>query len=369
MKKQAEEPGPEPQWSGDGQWWWDGTKWTQMWKPPRGLEWDGKTWVRAEEEPAEEEEQPAERDVVLPMPIVPPNAGATRRAPRANRISHEAVVPARDRATPPAPALPAPPAPRASGRRVGYREPRIVSQPHPAEPAAAVRPAPRAAPTPTPPARRTSKRTTLLIAVALVMVMAGIFSVAVTGTLGRLIGDQGASQSGAPRTGPLTPVQIAKALKGRQFTRDVVPPELADSAPLRDVFVLDSAPGLIGQASTTTSDLGATVTFYVFSDPLWAEAFVEKPPTPYGCGRCSSVGDPTDVQGVGKKATSYVVYGKKTKGESWVATTTYVLSGSVVIAGVYYPFNIANPSPSPTDLSLATAYSKAGLQLLRKISA
>jgi len=335
MKKQAEEPGPEPQWSGDGQWWWDGTKWTQMWKPPRGLEWDGKTWVRAEEEPAEEEEQPAERDVVLPMPIVPPNAGATRRAPRANRISHEAVVPAR-------------------ALRPEHGVDFLIQTLRQAAPNSVT---------------LCALGPLTNIAVALVMVMAGIFSVAVTGTLGRLIGDQGASQSGAPRTGPLTPVQIAKALKGRQFTRDVVPPELADSAPLRDVFVLDSAPGLIGQASTTTSDLGATVTFYVFSDPLWAEAFVEKPPTPYGCGRCSSVGDPTDVQGVGKKATSYVVYGKKTKGESWVATTTYVLSGSVVIAGVYYPFNIANPSPSPTDLSLATAYSKAGLQLLRKISA
>ena len=165
-----------------------------------------------------------------------------------------------------------------------------------------------------------------------------------------------------------TEKQIAKALAGRQFTRDVVPLELADAAPLHDVFVAGSVPGLVGQTSTTTSDLGGNVTFYVFADPVWAEAFFENPPTAFGCGVCTSMGDATPVQGVGDRATSYILYRKKVGGQSWIATTTYVLSGSVVVDGLYFPVNVANPSPSPTDLAVATAYTKAALQLLKKIS-
>ena len=107
---------------------------------------------------------------------------------------------------------------------------------------------------------------------------------------------------------------------------------------------------------------------YVFADPVWAEAFFESPPTAFGCGVCTSMGDPTPVQRVGDKATSYVLYRKKVGGQSWVATTSYVLSGSVVVNGLYFPVNIGNDSPSATDLGVATAYTKAALQLLKKIS-
>jgi hypothetical protein len=177
---------------------------------------------------------------------------------------------------------------------------------------------------------------------------------------------QSSSQSQL-RTGQQTPMQIAVALTGRKFTRDVVPPELADAAPLRDVFVLGSVPGLIGQASTTTSDLGGTVTFYVFADPVWAQAFFETPPTAYGCGVCTSMDAPTDVNGVGDRAKSYVLYRKTLSGKSWIATTTYVLRGSVVIDGLYFPVSVSGPSPSATDLAVPSAYAKAGIQLLDRI--
>ncbi len=209
---------------------------------------------------------------------------------------------------------------------------------------------------------------TWLVAAAMVLVVAGIFSVVIAISLGRPSGDPRSSQASGIGTVRLTPIQIAKALAGRQFTRDVVPPELADAAPLHDVLVAGSVPGLIGETSTTTSDLGGNVTFYVFADPVWAEAFFENPPTAFGCGVCTSMGDATPVQGVGDRATSYILYRKKVGGQSWIATTTYVLSGSVVIDGLYFPVNVANPSPSPTDLAVATAYTKAALQLLKKIS-
>jgi hypothetical protein len=212
---------------------------------------------------------------------------------------------------------------------------------------------------------RMASRTTWLIAVAVVLIMAGIISVILATTLTRPSGDPGTSQI---RTGRPTATQIAKTLVGRQFTRDVVPPELADAAPFRDVYVADAVPGLIGQSSTTTSDFGGTVTYYVFADPVWAEAFFENPPSAFGCGVCTSMADPQPVSGVGDKATSYVLYRKKLGGQSWVATTTYVLSGSVVVNALYFPVNIADTSPSPTDLAVATAYTKAAVQLLNKIS-
>ena len=218
-----------------------------------------------------------------------------------------------------------------------------------------------------PPALRSgaTNRTTWLVAAATVLVLVGISSVILATMLSRPAG-LSSSQSQL-HTGQRTPMQIAAALTGRKFTRDVVPPELADAAPLRDVFVLGSVPGLIGQASTTTSDLGGTVTFYVFADPVWAEAFFETPPTAYGCGVCTSMDAPTQVNGVGDKAKSYVLYRKTLGGKSWIATTTYVLRGSVVIDGLYFPVSVSGPSPSATDLAVPSAYAKAGIQLLDRI--
>jgi len=204
-----------------------------------------------------------------------------------------------------------------------------------------------------------------LVAAATALVLVGASSVILTTMLVRPGG--ALSSQSQPRTGQQIPSQLAAALAGRKFTRDVVPPELADAAPLRDVFVLGSVPGLVGQASTTTSDLGGTVTFYVFADPVWAEAFFEAPPTAYGCGVCTSMDSPTDVKGVGDKARSYVLYRKTLNGKSWIATTTYVLRGSVVINGLYFPVSVSAPSPSPTDLAVPGAYAKAGIQLLDRI--
>jgi hypothetical protein len=194
--------------------------------------------------------------------------------------------------------------------------------------------------------------------------MAGIASVLIATAMSRPTGN-GSSQSGL-HTGHQTPAQIAASLAGRKFTRDVVPPELADAAPLRDVFVLGSVPGLIGQASTTTSDLGGTITIYVFADPVWAQAFFDSPPTAYGCGVCTSMDAETDVKGVGDRAKSYVLYRKTLNGKSWIATTTYALRGSVVIDGLYFPVSVSAPSPSETDLAVPGAYVKAGIQLLER---
>jgi hypothetical protein len=213
---------------------------------------------------------------------------------------------------------------------------------------------------------RIASRTTWLVAVAVVLLMAGITSVILATTLMRPSGDQTQSQV---RTGRPTSAEVAKALIGRQFTRDVVPPELADASPLRDVYVADAVPGLVGESSTTTSDFGGTVTYYVFADPVWAEAFFENPPTAFGCGVCTSMAGGEPVQGVGDKATSYVLYRKKLGGQSWIATTTYVLSGSVVVNGLYFPVNVGDTAPSATDLAVATAYTRAAIQLMTKISA
>src|SRR5439155_17867645 len=80
--------------------------------------------------------------------------------------------------------------------------------------------------------RRSTNRTTWLVAAAMVLVVAGIFSVVLAISLGRQSGDPGSSQASGIGTVRLTPIQIAKALAGHRFTRDVVPPELADAAPL-----------------------------------------------------------------------------------------------------------------------------------------
>src|SRR5204863_6827567 len=83
-------PGPDAQWSADGQWWWDGDVWTQMWQPPRGLSWDGQSWVRASEapvfalHPAEPEPEPEpERQVYISTrESGPPRSRPRRRARR-----------------------------------------------------------------------------------------------------------------------------------------------------------------------------------------------------------------------------------------------------------------------------------------------
>jgi hypothetical protein len=310
VKRVDLQPGPEAQWSADGQWWWDGRSWTQMWESPRGLAWNGDGWVRKTDEPAT---TAAER----PKFVV-----ARTPAPRPKR---ERPLPARTELAPAPVALPQ------------ARD-----------------------------ARRPPRRLTWLVAAATVLILVGISSVFLANVLTR----PSAGGSGTQlATGRLTPAQIAAALEGRKFTRDVQPPELADAAPLRDVLVAGSVPGLIGQDTTTTSDLGGTVTFYVFADPVWAEAFYETAPQAYGCGVCTAMGDPLSVQGVGDRATSYALYRKQAGGKSWVATTTYVLVGSVVIDGLYFPVNVSAPSPSALDRAVATAYTKAGIQLLGKLSA
>jgi hypothetical protein len=226
-------------------------------------------------------------------------------------------------------------------------------------------PAPLALPRASSSGPRPANRKTWLVAAATVLILVGISSVLVAAILTRPNGN-GSPTANLP-SGHLTPLQIAAALEGRKFTRDVVPPALADSAALRDVFMPGSVPGLIGQVSTTTSDLGGTVTIYVFADPVWAQAFFETPPMAYGCGVCTSMEDPTSVQGVGDKATSFVLYRKQVGGKSWVATTTYVLRGSVVVNGLYFPVNVSSASPSALDLAVPTAYARAGLQLIDKI--
>jgi hypothetical protein len=385
MKNHAQpESGPEPQWSADGQWWWDGERWTQMWRPPRGLSWDGQTWVRVAEAAVVAMPPPPSPPPPPPLlaPVAPQRAVAdaarggnppSSRPPRPRRRVRRDPASRRQAGPPKNP--PPPPMPRVAGHVFIPGKPRLAPSPPEAVPAAALS---RQDLLPPPPAqavyaltasnlRRIPNRTLWLVAAAMVLILAGISSVALAIALGRQPG--GSSQApgiGAPR---LTAAQVARALVGRQFTRDVVPPELADAAPIHDVYVADSVPGLIGESSTTTSDLGGTVTFYVFADPVWAEAFFENPPTAFGCGVCTSMGDAAPVHGVGDKATSYVLYRKKVGGQSWIATTTYVLSGSVVINGLYFPVNVANPSPAPTDLSVATAYTKAAAQLLKKISA
>src|SRR2546423_14130537 len=89
--KRSQQPapgGPDAQWSADGQWWWDGDVWTQMWQPPRGLSWDGQTWVRASEapvfalHPAEPEPEPERQGFISTRERGPPRSRPRRRARR-----------------------------------------------------------------------------------------------------------------------------------------------------------------------------------------------------------------------------------------------------------------------------------------------
>lgn len=197
--------------------------------------------------------------------------------------------------------------------------------------------------------------------------MAGISVVELAGLVSPSTNPQ-SSTGGAQIGTKLSPAELARAMVGKRFTRDVVPPELAEAAPFRDVLVPDSVPGLAGVVSTSTSDLGGTITIYIFSDPAWAEAFIEQPPVAYGCGVCTSMEDASPVVGAGTKATAYVLYRKTAGGKGWIATTTYVLSGSFVVDGLYYPVNIANPYPTATDSLVPTAYAKAGLQMVSAVA-
>jgi hypothetical protein len=197
----------------------------------------------------------------------------------------------------------------------------------------------------------------------MVLMVVGITTDLVASNLGK-----GPSYPTSPRS-QLSSSQLAKALIGRQFTRDVIPPDLATAPPLGDVFVADQIPGLVGESTTTTSDQGSTVTFYVFSDPLWAQAFMANPPIAYGCGVCTSMKGASTVEGVGDRATSFVLYRKSAAGESWIATTTYATRGAVVINAWFMPVNVGTPTPSSTDLYVPTAEAKAAVALLQRISA
>jgi len=342
------DPGPEPQWSADGQWWWDGDRWTEMWRPPRGLAWDGHSWVQTP-------------DPGPPPPPPPANASAFEPVVRVLAPYPQEPSPRRRRRhstrKPPA-ELPQPPAVPAAAP-VSPPAPSMSLPPPPTPPAAA----PRPAPPPSPNVRRIFNRASWLVAGSLILLMAGISVVELAGMVGPSTNPQ--TTSGGSQTGArLSPTQLAKALVGKTFTRDVVPPELAQAAPFREVFVPDAIPGLAGVVSASTSDLGGTITIYVFSDPAWAEAFIEQPPLAFGCGVCTSMEDASPVVGAGSKATGYVLYRKTAGGKGWIATTTYVLSGSFVVDGLYYPVNVANPYPTATDLLVPTAYAKAGLQLV-----
>lgn len=365
-------PGPEAQWSADGQWWWDGESWTQMWQPPRGLTWDGQTWVRASNAPvfALHPAEPAvELEVQVPARYdAPPRR--SRRPRRARRPAENGLQTRPPSNAPLAPAQPATAQPASKRAAAGPRWRDAIA----AAPATSA--APRQEVLPPPPAhsvyergptnlRPITNRTTWLVAAAMVLVVAGIFSVILAMALANRSAGPTASSSGGTT---LQPIEIVKALTGHSFTRTVVPPELADSAPLHDVFVAGSAPGLIGEVTTTTSDLGGNVTFYVFADKLWAEAFFEQPPTALGCGVCTAMRDATPVSNVGDKAMSYVLYRNKVGGENWTATTTYAVSGNVVVNGLYFPVNVNSSSPSATDLAVSTAYAKAALQMLNQIS-
>jgi len=204
-------------------------------------------------------------------------------------------------------------------------------------------------------------RTLWLIGGALVLVVVGVSSLALASEFGQSPQTPG---SASVSTGSLTPQQVATKLAGKQFTRDVSPPELASATPLRDVYLPGSIPGLVGQLSTSTPDLGVTITYYVFSDQAWAQAFVSDPPIPYGCGVCSSIGGGVAVQGLGDHATNYVLYKKVAGGQAWIATTTYVLNGTIVINALYVPVSNAGSYPNAYDLAAPAAYLRPALQLL-----
>jgi hypothetical protein len=207
-------------------------------------------------------------------------------------------------------------------------------------------------------------RTIWLIGGALILVVASISTVALASELSQ---PTPPPASAGVSTGNLTPAQIAARLKGRTFTRDVTPPELASAAPLRDVYVQGTVPGLVGELSTSTTDLGTTVTYYVFSDPAWALAFFQAPPIPYGCGICSSMGGGTAVEGVGDQAATYVLYKKTTGGDTWIATTTYALNGNVVIDALHVPVSNASATPPATDMAAPASCIRPALQILGSV--
>ena len=202
-----------------------------------------------------------------------------------------------------------------------------------------------------------------MIGGALTLVVLGISTVALASELTQ------PSPAGPADIGnaKLTPEQVAKKLVGKQFTRDVSPPELSSTTPLRDVFVEDSIPGLVGETSTSTADLGVTITYYVFHDPEFAQAFFSAPPIPYGCGVCSSIGGGVPVQGLPDRAMTHVLYKKVAGGQAWIATTTYVLNGAVVINALYVPVSNAGSYPTAYTLAAPVGYLRPALQLLGSI--
>lgn len=206
-------------------------------------------------------------------------------------------------------------------------------------------------------------RTLWLIGGALILVVLGVSTVALASEFTQAP----ATPYAAVSTGKLTPDQVAKKLVGRQFTRDVSPPELSSTTPLRDVFVANSTPGLVGESSTSTADLGVTITYYVFSDPVWAEAYFRDPQIPYGCGVCSNLGPGVAARGLTDRATTYVLYKKTAGGQAWIATTTYVLNGAVVVNALYVPVSNASSYPSAYDLAAPVSYLRPALQLLGSI--
>ena len=354
MSKKAQPgPGPQqPQWSADGRWWWDGERWKEMWRPPRGLAWDGQSWSRVVDAP--QVEPKADPELFAPPPAVrtrgngsrsssvrlPVPAGGNGHHPAGSTAAYGTV------AIPPPP----PPPPVAPSRRPSG-PPQI---PAPVRASSAPPPAPRAA---SRRVQRSSKQTLILVGSAMILMLVGITTDVVATNLNR-------GSSIATTQSSVKPADLAKKLVGKSFTRDVIPPELAAAPPLRDVFVSGQAQGLVGE--TTTATASGSVTIYVFSDPVWAQAFIATPQIPSGCNLCSSMSDAISVPGVGDTSTSYVLYRTSGSGKSWVGTATYTRRGEVVIVGLNFPLNTASAAPSDTDRYLPTAYAKAAIGLVSR---
>src|SRR2546428_2284951 len=227
--KKTQQPapgGPDAQWSADGQWWWDGDVWTQMWEPPPGLSWDGQTWVRAADppvlalHPAEPESEPEpERQVHISTREDGPPRG---RPPRRARSQAEDRRQARTPHNPPAPST------------ARFAPPRFVpEQPSTAQRSGAVvvlaPPPPPAAPVyPQAPSnlRRIPNRTTWLVAAAMVLVVAGIFSGGLGISLGGQSGGPGSSQASRIGAGRPTPLPNSQAPPGPPVTPGVGAPPL-----------------------------------------------------------------------------------------------------------------------------------------------
>lgn len=321
-----------------------------MWRPPRGLAWDGQSWSRVVEAPEPEQEADTPAAPARGRAKSPRSGGGRAPASKAgnghtNGHGNGVAGPPDYRSLAAAPpASPAPPRP--PGRAQITAPVRPVPPPVTAPRAVSQR------------IKRSPKHTLFLVGSAMILILVGVATDIIATNL-----DRGTPLAAAQTR--IAPADLAKKLVGKGFTRDVLPPELAAAPPLRDIFVPGEVPGLVGEATTTTSDQGSTVTIYVFADPVWAQAFFAAPPVPFGCGLCKSMGGATAVPGAGDAATSYVLYRTTTAGgQSWIGTTTYALHGSVVVAGVYFPVNIASPAPTSTDLYEATAYAKAAIGLV-----